>query len=334
MESSGNLFVRLHKWAYRQDENFLTEAFAYVLKHLIEYEPEAAVHLVESLTGGLIRLKPEQTKLLRIESQAVSDEGIPDLMLRTAHQLVIVEVKSASEPRPEQLVRYRRLLKESGLAETALVLLTRYPVNLEEGTERPEVRVRWFQVAEWLNLEQQRYTFQAVSKYLVEQFVGFLRTRNMVMGEVTWELPGGVRALRALADMLYEAATACGVRARIWGNRGCMGVYLEGQLYWVGVDFDRPEILTFETWNAAVDRESAERLGAGKIYEWTNEPGFGWRRELNLETEEVHFFARSKASQLQLLENFLRECLDQVRTVVIATKDRTDSEHEDEPEAP
>lgn len=330
MEPSSNLFVRLHKWASRQDENFLTESFAYLLQHLIEHEPEAAVHLVASLSGGLIRLKPEQAKLLSIESQAVADEGIPDLILRTAEQIAVVEVKSESELRANQLARYRKLLTESGISETALVLLTRYPINLGEDATRPDVLVRWFQVAEWLTLEQQRYTFQAVSKYLVDQFVGFLRARNMVMGEVTWELPGGVRALRALADMLYEAATACGVRARIWGNRECMGVYLDGQLYWAGVDFDRPEILAFATWNAAVDRVSAERLGAGQVYEWTSEPGFGWRRELNLEAEEVHFFARSRASQLQLLESYLRECLEQVRTIVIATNDQAEPESEDE----
>src|SRR5581483_1945661 len=145
-------------------------------------------------------------------------------------------------------------------------------------------------------------------RFLVEQFIGFLGARNMTMQQVTWELPGGVRALRALADMLYEAATACGIKARLWGGRERMGVNIDGRRFWIGVYYEKPEVLVFETNYAAVDRGAAERLGAGTVWEWTQAPGFGWRRELSLDSEETHFFSRSKASQLQLLESFLREC--------------------------
>jgi hypothetical protein len=47
-----NLLVRLHKWAWRQDENFLTESLAFVLEHLLENEPEAGVRIVALMTGG------------------------------------------------------------------------------------------------------------------------------------------------------------------------------------------------------------------------------------------------------------------------------------------
>ena len=46
-----NLLVRLHKWAFRQDENFLTETFAYVLEYLCEHEPEAASDIIFRLTN-------------------------------------------------------------------------------------------------------------------------------------------------------------------------------------------------------------------------------------------------------------------------------------------
>jgi hypothetical protein len=115
--------------------------------------------------------------------------------------------------------------------------------------------------------------------------------------------------------MLYEAASSCGARAQIVGNKDYMGVYLNKRAYWVGVYFDQPELLVFETGNQAVNKDSAEALGVGTVYEWSSGAGHGWRRELKLESEEVHFFARSKANQMQVLENYLRDCLELVKKV-------------------
>ena len=43
--------------------------------------------------------------------------------------------------------------------------------------------------------------------------------------------------------------------------------------------------------------------------------GCGWFRELALDSEEVHFFSRSKASQLQVLEDFIRDSLALVKYI-------------------
>lgn len=330
METPNNLLVKLHKWAVRQDENFLTESFAHLLQHLLDHEPVAAVQLAARLTGGLIQLPPEHARQLELRTQVVADEGRPDLELRTADQLAVVEVKSESPPNADQLSRYQQRLRLSGMKATTLVLLTRYPAVLEEGAAQPDLFLRWYQVADWIDQESKRYTFQAVSKYLADQFLGFLHVRNMIMGQVTWELPGGIRALCTLTDMLYEAASACGLQAQIWGSREYMGVNLEGRRFWWGVSYSRPELLTFSTNYARVDKDAADRLGSGTTYEWGSEPGFGWRRELSLDSEDVHFFARSKASQLQFLETFLRECLDLVGKVMVAAPETDAAAADDE----
>jgi hypothetical protein len=49
-----NLLVRLHKWAI-QKENFLTEAFAHLLVHLLEREPDVAAKIICEITGGYNR---------------------------------------------------------------------------------------------------------------------------------------------------------------------------------------------------------------------------------------------------------------------------------------
>jgi hypothetical protein len=242
--------------------------------------------------------------------------GTPDLQLRTAKQIALLEVKAESDINPEQLRRYRNSLQASGLP-SALIVLTRYPVNWLEQSERPDAVIRWYEVAEWLGLERSRYAFKPVSEYLVSQFIDFLTERNMTMGQVTWELSGGVRALRALNDMLREAASACGMQAQPIGNAWDLGVFLNKRSYWIGIEYDQPEVLTFMTWNRSVDKATAEGLGVGIVTEWDDHKGYSWQRSLNLQSEDVHFFARSNASQLQLLEQFLRECLDMVKRIEI-----------------
>src|SRR5262249_27399753 len=120
-------------------------------------------------------------------------------------------------------------------------------------------------------------------------------------------------------DMLYEAASACGLQANHAGCYEYMGVKIGSNLkrpdYYLGIYLDRPEILAFETDYRRVDAQAAARLGLEGVEEWPNGAGHSWRRELNLQSEETAFFVRTKARQMQLLEEFLRSCLDTVKHI-------------------
>lgn len=303
-----NLLLCLHKWAARQNENFLTETLAHLLRYLLLHEAEAAVRLVEKLTHGFIALKSPEARTLEISTQVVLADGTPDVrLLRPGKQLAYIEVKAESDLGQAQLQRYRKLLDESGVPATALFVLTRYPVVLPEGGEQPYL-LRWYQVAEWIEQERGRYSFQPVSAFLVHQFLEFLGAKNMSMGQVTWELAGGVRALRTLSSMLYEAASACGLKAQLRGSADGLGVYLEGARYWTGVEYEWPEYLIFSLSGRPASKAAADKLGL-TVDERKNKHDCTWHREINLESEDVHFFARSKQSQLEWVEQFLKESL-------------------------
>ena len=53
-----NLLVNLHKWASKQDENFTTEAFVFLLNYLLDHEPEIAVNVLRKMTDGFLSLNP------------------------------------------------------------------------------------------------------------------------------------------------------------------------------------------------------------------------------------------------------------------------------------
>ena len=313
--ASPNLFTRLHKWAARQDENFLTESLALLLEFLLARTPAVGVHLVRRLSDGLIDLRPEEAAAAEVSTQVETTEGRPDLEIRAPERLVWVEVKAESPLRAGQLEGYRIGLRASGARETRLVLLTRYAVSLQPGEERPDYALQWYEVAEWIeDALGEEALRDEVSRFLVEQFLAFLKGRRMAIAHVGWQMPEGVKALGSLLDMLAEAAGACQVSARKRAYWGESGYHLDGGKYWLGINYDDPSRLWFGTC-CRIDPEAAASLG-GEITQEDWVPGKArWWKGADLDSEEVHFFSRTKVGQIQWLIAFLRESLEQARSI-------------------
>lgn len=316
---ANNLFLRLHKWAARQDENFLTESLSLILEHLLVLAPAVGTRLIAKLTDGFINLSPEDASAIEIRPQVESGQGRPDLEIGSPHRLVWIEVKAESELRTGQLAGYRVLLSESGVKQTRLGLLTRYPEVFKADDVRPDFEVRWFEFADWLEGEISAADEAGdVAGFLARQLLDFLEARSMTLAQVGKYMPEGLRALSNLMNMLVEAAGACQVavkKAPGWDN---IGLTLDGLRYWVGVNYTEPEKLWFGT-RGRIDPDAAVKLGVGEMSEESWVPGrYRWWRGIELDSEPVHFFSRSKISQMQWLEGFLRECLAQASSIETA----------------
>ncbi len=311
-----NLFVRLHKWAARQDENFLTESLGVVLEHLLALAPEVGTRLVARLTGGFIDLPPDSASAIEVRTQVEGKPGRPDLEICTPHRLTWIEVKAESGLRAGQLAGYRFLLRDCGTEQSRLGLLTRYSEEFGAEDERPDWQVRWFEVADWLEGELPAAEAAAeVAGFLARQFLDFLEARGMTLTQVGKYMPEGLRALSSLMNMLLEAAAACKVSVKKSPGWESIGINLDGLKYWAGVNYAEPEKLWFGT-RCRIDPEAAAKLGIGTIEEENWVPGRArWWRGVELDSEPVHFFARSKVSQMQWLEGFLRECLESARSI-------------------
>jgi hypothetical protein len=314
--SGPNLFARLHKWATRQDENFLTESLAVVLVQWLILAPEVGVRLVSRLTSGFVDLAPGDASAIEIHTQVETGSGRPDLEISTKDRLVWIEVKVESPLRAGQLEGYRVLLAESGIKQTRLVLLTQYPEVFQADETRPDLEVRWFELADWLESELPAVeAANEIASFLARQFLGFLRERNMNLTQVGKYMPEGVRALANMLNMLNEAAIACKVPAKQAASWEYIGLRLDGQKYWFGLTYENPDELWFGT-RCRIDPEAAARLGEGELGEENWIPGrYRWWRGAELASESIHFFERSKVSQIRWLESFLRECLDMARSI-------------------
>jgi len=314
--SANNLFNRLHKWAARQDENFLTESLSVVLEQLLALAPAVGTRLVARLTDGFIAVPPEDASTIEISTQVETGEGRPDLEIRSPHRLAWVEVKAESALRAGQLEGYRVLLRRCGVEQTRLVLLTRYPEAFKPEDTRPDSEIRWFEVADWLEHElPEAQVAGDIPGFLTRQFLEFLEARSMTLAQVSKFMPEGLHALSNLLNMLVEAAGACGLSVKKLPGWTEIGLYLDGKKYWLGLYFSEPEYLYFYTCSR-IDPDAASKLGVGEMEEESWVPGrHRWFRWVALDSEAVHFFSRSKLSQMEWLEKFLRECLAQARSI-------------------
>ena len=314
---AANLFLRLHTWASGQDENFTSESFAYVLQHLTEHDPAVGARIVRRLTGCRLDLSPQDAEFVTITTQVSIAEGRPDIEIRTPDHLVYVEVKVEAELGEQQLERYRSALTRSGYAYTTLVLLTQYPMMFAE-PECPDIAIRWFDIADWFEEEAAsgRLTHPSTS-FVVTQFLGFLYGRNLAMEKVGWELGPGVRSLGSLLAMMKEAIDGDRriKRYNLYLSQDFVGYYLGAAAYYLGLYYEQPAVLRFQTWGVKISKERGSAVNIGRL--WEERPvGLRWGNTLDLESEEVHFYALPKAKQMQCIERFYRQSLDIAQSIV------------------
>lgn len=311
--AKNNLLLALHKYAHQQDENFTTEAFVHLLRHLQVFEPETASLLLGFLSGKRLRLTAEDCSRLEITTQNTFMQGRPDILVSGPAHFVIIEVKIQSQPGWDQLDRYREILSRRNEPNKYLVLLSRYPVDRDE-SDKVDCHVRWHRVARILG-QASTQVGSTTSVYLIGQFLEFLIESGMAMEKVSWELVRGVQSLLNLMDMLGEAVRAAKVRERLKkGSVDFNGRYfaVEDTECWSGIYYSKPQVLVFEADN--VDKTKAETSGPGRVQE-PSQGKFKWVTELDLESEEVHFFALSPDSQQSCVQRFIVESVSAVRNM-------------------
>jgi hypothetical protein len=326
-----NLFVHLNRWAFRQNENFITEALVYLLKFLLHEEPYIASKLLNYLTGGFLTIRPEDSKNVKVKTQTIIDEGIPDIEIKFDDYLIYIEAKVDSELGINQLSNYRKVLENSGVKNTRLIFLSRYPLSSSEnGT--PDKAIRWYQIADWIKSISRQNKPTEISQFLIRQFIGLLDDQNMVLSKVRSEISSGLNSymqrtgdvasslqrmrnfskldsipdLKPLSDLLKLMKEAFGVikvKPRLESGKtkgGWAGFVFKELAYCFCIYYAQPEIVVFETVYLKIDTQKFDG-SFGKL--WEERKNIRWKAELDLSEED--FFTKRKHDQLNVLETFL-----------------------------
>ena len=277
-----DIFSSLARAGISSEENYLTEAFVYVLKLLLVHQPTLGLHVINQLCDLPERLADPVS--ITILTQASYLSGRPDIEIRCGSDtLVLVEVKHDSPLGFYQLERYHAELQQSGVSQTRLVFLTRSRSAAQSTSLTPDKYVHrcWYQVNDWLmNAE----ITEPVCKHIVDDFLNFLEGKKMSHKKVTWEYMEGVLALNNLIAMLETAVVELwpNLRTRRTAGWNWKGLYLDSSV-WCGIRYHKPLEVVLEN-------------NGG------NNPTY--RQALDL--VQSHFFALSQGEQLECLINFLK----------------------------
>jgi hypothetical protein len=335
-QKTNNLLINLHRWAFRQDENFTTESFVHLLNHLLIDEPKIAIKILRKLTGDLLKLKVPDIANVKIITQPITKSGKPDIEISVDNYLIYIEVKVESEIDANQLKRYRNVLKGSKGKKTKLIVLSKYPLSSDLNV-KPDLAVRWFQVGDWLVKEVRSENIKPLSKFFIQQFHGFLDKQNMVLKKVSSPISdslnsyqkkvgdlakplGNMRSMKRLdeiqelspvrelmglmGDALESLKKIHTIRFLSGQHKGgWIGFSLNKMDYFFALYYENPGAIAFRTYLVKIDESKFDEK-IGKI--WFEEKRWRWMNELNLVSDDIDFFSQTKESQLRILKDFLK----------------------------
>lgn len=310
--SEPNVFLALGKYS-TSEENYLTEAFVFLLNTLLLREHAIGVEILNRLCGAnQFCLNGDED--ISVSTQEITPQGTPDIKISCPGKLAYVEVKYESDLGVKQIERYIEALKSSGVPTTCLVLLTKFSVDFGENETKPHKHVRWLEVHNWLSVAQ---IHEAVSKYTIDAFKSFLEEKQMSIQKVSWEYINGVPALINLMNMVEEAIR--GARIPFYSSypRGVAldwrGFYLEKKgEFWCGVYYNEPLVMLFQIIKSKGDFNS--KLLQAPTYPVKEDKDFIW---LSWRLEDVHFFCLDKDKQLEEITKFVKTAYAEVQQMKV-----------------
>ncbi len=293
-----NIFSALAKYNSATDENYLTEAFVFLLKSLLQREHSRGVEFLNTLCVNNSEFCFSADARISVSTQDVTEQGTPDIKISTPDKLIYIEVKHDSPLGYRQVERYKKVLESSPKAIKYVVLLTRFAVDFETEEEKPYKHVRWFEVYNWLdNIKSE----DQIVVYLIESFKSFLEVKRMSMQKVGWEYINGVPAFNNLIDMLGEAIKGVSLRVHQrsagWNRKG---FYVGSTEFLCSVSYNNPLVVAF----IMLDKTKFDKkLVESPTYEVRAGSQSIWFR---LPLEELLFFSLDKDKQLEEITKFVR----------------------------
>ncbi len=169
---SDNLLVSLQKYASRPNynplENFITEAFAWLLRNNSD-ALNAFLKLID--TKYPLHFDFENQRLKRCETQFYLDSGIADLVLFFDPYAIVVEIKVRAGGRQEQVEQYKESLHRLGYPNVVSVFLS---PGFSYQSENADVCLRWSEV------------YKALAEGAMDdrrlEFLGFLDSQGLAPG--------------------------------------------------------------------------------------------------------------------------------------------------------
>jgi hypothetical protein len=311
---SKDIFSSLSKYASVSEENYLTEAFVFLLNFLLIEDKLVVLEILNHLCVPNNEFSFDENENIVISTQMITEEGVPDIVVASPDKLIYIEVKYDSPVGSNQLKRYKKDLGSQSAAIKQLILLTKFPVDFSEHEGIPDKLVRWFEAYNLLVVAKDRVE-DPVSVYLIDAFKSFLEVKQMSIQKVGWEYINGMPAMNNLINMIDVAIQALPVskywKSARWQHRG---FYIEDNKLWCGIHYNNPLVVTFE-----MIRKEKFDLKAAKKTNYALKEGRE-RIWFRLPLEDLNFFSLDKDKQIEEITRFVKTAYTETQRMRIKEK--------------
>lgn len=294
--SDENIFSALAKYNSAIDENYLTEAFVFLINSLLVRDRLVGLEILTKLCVNNNEFSFDIGEDVSVSTQETTEQGTPDIKVSSPNKLIYIEVKHDSPLGNHQLERYKKALESSTKTIKHVVLLTRFAIDYKGKEERPYKHVLWYEVYNWLEKSEAQ---DPVSAYLIESFNSFLEVKQMSIQKVGWEYYNGMHAFNNLIKMIGAGIERASLRIQQksagWWRKG---YYVEGTELLYSVYYGDPLFIVFEM----PSKNYNEKLLDKPTYHRKKDKDSIW---FQLDLEKIHFFSLGKDEQLEEITKFV-----------------------------
>ena len=307
---SDNIFSALAKYNSAIDENYLTESFIYIVNTLLSRERTLGIEILNKLCFENSNVCFTINENIYISTQDMTEQGIPDIKISSPDKLIYIEVKRKSDVGYRQIERYKEALLSSSASIKCVNLITRDPIDFKTDEEKPHKHIRWYEVYNWLDTTR-KGAKDAVSIYIIQEFMVFLEVKQMTIQKVGWEYINGVPALVNLMNMIEIAIQRTALRIyKRQPSWWYIGYYVENSDYFCGIFYDEPSVIKFEL----SDRNKFDK---NLIKKTSNSFEDKEMLRFRLPLEDNHFFSLNKDDQVDMITNFLKTAYEDAQRMRI-----------------
>ncbi len=304
-----NIFKELKRGNSREEEYF-SAALAILLDEI----PELTTYLLDEILG--IFYESEEYEI--IPEHPITDGRI-DIAIKSIHYEIFIENKISSGLGESQLERYSKYL-ESIDKETKLVLLTRDFIDDETIQKYTDKYIFWTELYTLIELFTNSILEIYEKKYLLEQFLEFLREENMSDEKVSWEYTEGIKSFMNLLNMIQSILKQLKSEGHVKKIRKkSIGEYYAGfafekydegdNEFWIGTRYEDVNKLFLEIYGDFLDKH-----GTDKFEELEESSAEFTSYVYNFDTN--YFLAFSKKKQNEAIYKFIKESLDDVDEII------------------
>lgn len=287
-----NIFLALAKYNSASDENYLTEAFVFVLNSLLEKDRPVCFEILRRLCVKDDEYSFAPDENISISTQESTEQGRPDIKISSTNKLIYIEVKHDSDLGYRQIERYKAALKLPNTASKKhkyVILLTRFAVDFDEQQEQPYKHIRWFEIYNWFSNAKAK---DHVNVYLIKSFMAFLEVKKMSIQKVTWEYINGVPAFKNLMNMVEVAIESASLSKKKSPGWEWMGFYIQNKEFFCGILYEKHLSLIFQVLED-------DRV----VFTYS------------LDLESIHFFSLDKDKQLEEITTFLKRSYEDAQQI-------------------